>query len=376
MAGISGILGNASGLDSEALIQAILAARQQAIDSVQERINKEDDKKEGYLAVQSSLANMQEIARRLHNGTAFNASIIQSSNASKLLATGTTTSLEGTFSFFAHSLASVSQYVSNGFFNTASAKVTNTPGTMTVEIGNARLYRPTDLDALNGSTGIDRGKIRITDDTGTSTVIDLTNVVTIDDVIDKINSNGTVQVEARVNDMIGSGLLGQGLVIENASGAGTIKVENVGFGSTATSLGIEGTNAMGVIVGTRINSIGVQTSLASLNDGRGVGDGMSTLGILTITGSGAAINVDLTDAKTMGDVVTLINAQAGTVTASLSGTSIKLSDAGMPASITVSGLSATMDSLGIDSAMLLNMGGGDFLGRPVIASLNSVLTSS
>ncbi len=43
------------------------------------------------------------------------------------------------------------------------------------------------LDELNGGDGVQRGKIRITDRSGASAVIDLSFARTVDDVLDAIN---------------------------------------------------------------------------------------------------------------------------------------------------------------------------------------------
>ena len=53
-----------------------------------------------------------------------------------------------------------------------------------------------DLSALNGGAGVERGKIRITDRSGESEVIDLRFALTIDDVLKQINSSDNIDVIA------------------------------------------------------------------------------------------------------------------------------------------------------------------------------------
>ncbi|OWY71536.1 hypothetical protein B7486_07560 [cyanobacterium TDX16] len=98
----------------------------------------------------------------------------------------------------------------------------------------------TRLSDLNGGRGIVRGLFRITDSSGQSGVIDLTqgNEVTLQDVIDEINSRG-IGVTARINDN------GDGLLIEDTAGGGAqLKITEEGS-TTAKSLNILKTAASG-----------------------------------------------------------------------------------------------------------------------------------
>ena len=98
----------------------------------------------------------------------------------------------------------------------------------------------TRLSDLNGGRGIVRGLFRITDSSGRSGVIDLTqgNEVTLQDVIDEINSRG-IGVTARINDN------GDGLLIEDTAGGGAqLKITEEGS-TTAKSLNILKTAASG-----------------------------------------------------------------------------------------------------------------------------------
>jgi hypothetical protein len=82
-------------------------------------------------------------------------------------------------------LVSSQQTLSRGF---ASATSGLTAGTFTFESAVARLDRETALADLNGGTGIQRGKIIISDTThSTSATIDLSRAATVNDVLDAIN---------------------------------------------------------------------------------------------------------------------------------------------------------------------------------------------
>ena len=54
-----------------------------------------------------------------------------------------------------------------------------------------------DLSLLNGGAGVERGQIRITDRSGASEVIDLRSALTIDDVVEAINSSDKIDVRGR-----------------------------------------------------------------------------------------------------------------------------------------------------------------------------------
>lgn len=92
----------------------------------------------------------------------------------------------------------------------------------------------TRLADLNNGRGVPRGRFRITDSSGASAVVDLTqgNEETIQDVLNEINSRG-IGVVARINDT------GDGLLIEDtAAGGGRLKIGEEGGGTTAKSLRI------------------------------------------------------------------------------------------------------------------------------------------
>lgn len=384
--GIAG-LGGGSGIDTETIINSIIQQRNRRIERIEDRITKAEDQKRAFLDINSRLLSMQETARRLMNGTSFNASVVRSSDANVLLATGDSSTLQGTFQFYTKSLASVSQYVSTGLPDTGVTRVSSTPGTLTIEVGEASVVRATELDALNGHSGVSRGKIRITDDGGRTAVVDLSFAFTLNDVIDAINNNGIAQVSARVNDLSGSGLMGDALIIENVSRTGSISVADVGLGKTATSLGIVGESLGGAIVGGRINSIGRNTPLSALNDGRGIGTGAEALRVVTLVDSSGSRNIDITAARTVGEVMDLVNNSGGAATLSVAedGRRLVLTDTVQPSptlAITDSSAPGLVAGLGLEvsaapgATATLDAAAGMVTGGAVIGALNSVRMAS
>ena len=106
------------------------------------------------------------------------------------------------------------------------------------------------LSKYNGGKGVTPGKFRITDSSGNSAVVDLTQgtEVRLSDVISEINSRG-LTITASINAK-GDGLL---LTDTATAGAQKIKVENV-EGNTAGDLGIEGESAALATVGIPTNN--------------------------------------------------------------------------------------------------------------------------
>ncbi|HEX7008820.1 MAG TPA: flagellar filament capping protein FliD, partial [Phycisphaeraceae bacterium] len=151
----------------------------------------------------------------------------------------------------------------------------------TVDSGNLQFKYITGATRLD-QLGITRGKFIITDSSGASATVDLTqgDEVTIDDVLREINSRG-LQINARINDT------GDGILIEDLGpGAGKLKVEEAGS-TTAADLGILGeaenpgddlngsfektltidASATLENVVTAINEAGVGVTASILNDG-------------------------------------------------------------------------------------------------------------
>jgi flagellar hook-associated protein 2 len=161
-------------------------------------------------------------------------------------------------------------------------------GTVTVEVGNGRLNKPTSLDFLNGQEGVRRGRIRITDRSGSSAVVDLRTALTVNDVLEAINEAEGVSVAASVS--------GDALTLTDQSGGtGLFMVEEVDGGSSAAGLGILAAVASETIQGRDLVSLADHTLLTQLNDGNGVGRLRGQDDLIIDVGQGAhqfAVNLD------------------------------------------------------------------------------------
>ena len=160
------------------------------------------------------------------------------------------------------------------------------------------------LDALNNGDGVERGEIKITDLDGNSAVIDLSLARSVDDVLDAINNESSLNVTASVD--------GDTFVLSDAvGGGGTLSVQEVSGGTTAADLGLAGISTTdATAAGSDVFSLSRDTKLTSLNDGNGVRLTAKDVDDLTITLSDGSdpIGVDLDGATNLGDVIDKINA--------------------------------------------------------------------
>ncbi len=119
----------------------------------------------------------------------------------------------------------------------------------------------TRLSDLNGGSGIQFGRLRITASNSASGIVTLTEAShkTIGDVIKAINNLG-INVTAQVN-ADGDGLE----LIDSAGGAGTLTVSDDPGGTTAADLGIAGTATGTTLTGTFARTIQIDSN-DTLND--------------------------------------------------------------------------------------------------------------
>lgn len=281
-------------------------------------------------------------------------------------------------------LGILSSVTSNTLTGT-DTKINNTgSGTLYFRFGNQFLNDSTKLSELNGGKGVSRGSIRITDSSGTSSNIDLSSAVDIQDVIDSINSTTTLNISAKIGGDHGD----QIVITDNAGGAGTLKVSNVGSATTADDLGLTSpaSNAGGVLTGGIVNKLSLTSSLNMLNAGLGVRTtGSENLADFNINfGDGTTGNVKLYGTQSIGDVLTAINNAANiggtqkltaqlssdghsinlvgaagqTYTLSATNGSNALRDLGLTGDTSTGTLSGTRLISGLQSAQLSELNGG------------------
>ena len=360
-----------SGIDTDSLITKLIALDSAPVTQLQNRIKTDDNLTTTYKALAGQLQLLQTTALNLEKPQTFGDTKATSSDESVLTATASAGAATGSYSVRVARTVTTQQLVSGGFAD-ASAKVG--AGTITVEQGTgSNLARPTPLADLNGGAGIARGSFRITDRSGATAVIDTGSAVSLDDVVNQINSATTVGVRAAVK--------GDHLLLTDTTGktASNLIVQDLGTGTSAAGLGIAGTVAAVTLTGTKLNTVGRATLLSSLNDGRGVtlGTGGATGDFTVHRRNGTTFNVNLATATTVGGAVDAINAAAGFTIATLTagGSGLTLTDSGSGGTtfaVTANNGSHAAADLGLTAAA----SGGTITGKPVVAGLDTTLLSS
>lgn len=179
----------------------------------------------------------------------------------------------------------------------------------------AHVQRSAPLEIFGGGEGLARGRIRITDRSGTSALIDLSSARTLDDVLDAINGNMAINLSAVAH---GDGIR---LIDHTGQAASNLKVQEIGGGTTAASLGLAGIDAAADTAdGQDMIRLFEGMDLDWLNDGNGV-TRSQTLPDLNYTlrdGTTGSIDLspiisgtaDIDKERTLGDLLEVINAAA------------------------------------------------------------------
>lgn len=178
----------------------------------------------------------------------------------------------------------------------------------TAEVGsdiNPALTLQSRISDLNGGRGLNLGSITVTLDNGVpqTQTVDLSGAENVQDlktILEDAFSAGPLTLTVDVDPASLNGL-------RLTPSAGTIAISNVAGSTSATDLGIASTAVAQVNGGDLNPGITLQTTLASLNGGTGIG---STAGTgLVINNGGNTYTVDLSTATTVEDVFNLIRTQ-------------------------------------------------------------------
>lgn len=318
--------GIASGIDFTTIIQQITASRRRPIDQIKTRIQKNTGVKTALLELSARLLSLKVSAEILSKPSFFNTTKASSSNESLIKASGNAIAALGTYTFTPAKLAQAHSLISNGFADSTTTPVTTTDSEIRIEVGGGFLDRRTRLADLNGGAGVDRGSISVTNGSiGVSETINLEGAVTVQDVLDAINSKTSLKIKASVS--------ADKIVLEDTSGVlgGTITVTDLAGDTTAADLGLNVTSGLvgpgvATLVGKDINSVVSGTSITRLNDGLGVKVNAAGLADFTLGGTlaGAGFSVDLAPTDdTVGKVISKFNAAA-----SAAGSSLRMSISG------------------------------------------------
>ncbi|MBI1338169.1 MAG: flagellar filament capping protein FliD [Phycisphaera sp.] len=372
MGTITSGVGLISGINTAQLIDQLLQIDARPKTLVQNNIAVLQSQSVAFQDVNAKLLSLKLTTGSFSSAKTFSATTATSSNENVFTASTSASTVPGNYAFTVSRLVSTQQVITNGFKDRASDPVAPSGGTLTFEFGDARLDTDTELSTLNGGAGVTRGKIRITDRSGASAVVDLSKVLTVNDVLDTLNEASGISVTASINSY------GITLTDNTGLGSGNLTVADVGSTGTATSLKIAGTSATGVIDGSALNTITRDTLLSDLNDGLGVRTaGTGTADFRIQRANGNTRDITLAGAETVGDVIDLINAaypSGFSAQINTEGTGIDLVDAspgvGFNLSVTALNSSKAASDLGI-----LGTGAttSRLSGQEVVSTLNSKL---
>jgi len=345
-------------------------------------INRNQGLQQQQLAVTQLTAlvlGVQFAAEKLSNPSVFNASTVSSTNPSLITANVTGEPVLGDYEFTPVRQAQTHQLLGSGVASRTDPIPT---GTLRISSGGS-VDEAVSLETLNAGEGVQRGKIKITDRSGSSAVVDLRFAQTIDDVLQAINQTDDIDITAEAT---GDSIR---LVDNTGSTSANLQVQESGGGSTAADLGLSGIDvASATATGQDILSLDESVLIERLNDGAGVSFN-STLADLSVSlADGTSLSIDFLAAAsegeeagnelTLGDLIQTINAaDPAKLQASISadGDRLELTDltAGGGAFTVESALSGSVaEDLGLTGTAV----GGVITGGKLLSGLKSSLLTS
>ncbi|MEW4453127.1 flagellar filament capping protein FliD [Bremerella sp. JC817] len=295
MVGIQATNGLITGIPITETVKQLIEVEAQPRDLLVSRTELINDEASAIAELTASVLSFQFTAKKFQASSLFNTTKATSANTTFLSTTVTGTPKAGNYQFTPIRTAQSQQLLSSGV---ASLTQALTPGKFEISHG-PKLDDGLSLDALNGGQGVQRGKVRITDRSGSSAAIDLSYAQTIDDVLDAINSNDDIQVTASVD--------GDRIKLTDTSGQTTsnLIVQGVGSGSTATDLGLAGINtASDSATGNDILRLHTNTQLSQLNDGNGISSNRNGADLSVSLKDGTTLEIDLGSAAAPEDFAT------------------------------------------------------------------------
>jgi len=339
-----------TGIDIQGTVQKLMTFEAAPRDALTARQKNLQTQQAAVTDLEASGVAVQLAIEALKKPDVFSATKVTSSDTSLLTATSSSSVAAGQYTFVPARLAQANQAISTGV---ASSTQALGGGQLTFRFGG-QVDTALSLSELNGGNGVSRGQIKITDRAGTSATVDLRYVQTIDDVVAAINNTSGISVTASSD--------GDHLVLHDQSGgAGNLRVQEVGGGTTASSLGLAGINAASdTAAGQSVVSLFRGLKLDRLRDGNGVSlrPALPELNVTLHDGSSRQIDLDpigQSPPPTLGDLLDRLNAAApGKLQASLSadGKHLQLTDL-----TSGSGAFAVTDATGSTAAAELGLTG-------------------
>ncbi len=311
MAQISSTTGLISGINISDLVSKLMAISQKPRNALSSRNDDLTKQQTANTELAALLYSVKYISDNLGKAEVYGKTDVTSSNSSVISVKSTGTPAVGSYVYTALRKAQNQQLLSSGFESASDAIGT---GKITFRFGND-VEHAINLSDLGGGAGFSAGKILITDRSGARAEIDLTAAQTIDDVLAAINNNTTINVTA---ELVGDRIQ---LTDNTHQTSSNLKVQQVGTGNTAASLGLSNINvAADTALGQDIIYLSRNLDLNALNDGLGVETNTVLPDISYKLHDGTAGEIDLSEIisgsstvnkeRTLGEIMDKINAAA------------------------------------------------------------------
>lgn len=370
-------IGLISGMPIGEIVDSLTALAARPRDLLMERTAKLQEERLAVTELTGVLASVQYVLKSLGKHDLYDQRKAVSSHPETLSVSLTGNPPKGSYQFTPLRVAQSQQMLSSGF-ETATDPIGG--GKLTFRFGDD-VERGTPLELFDGGQGVTRGKIRITDRSGASAEIDLTTVQTVGDVLEAIGGNSTINVTAVAR---GDGLR---LIDHTGQTVSNLRVQEVGGGTTAASLGLENVNvAADLADGRDMIRLYGQMGLDVLNDGSGLRTDRVMDDIEYELRDGTTGSIDLSprtgaevdEEFTLGEILEAINAaEPGKLKVEIGpdGDRLVLSD------LTEGGGSFQVQSL-YESEALADLGldgqavDGAIVGHRILAGTGTVLLSS
>ncbi len=307
-----------SGLNTQAIIQAMMQSYEQPITDLQNQQATLDTQASDYQAINKDLLAFQQAAQALSTSSDWGARQTTSSDASAVTATASSGTPTGSVSFNVLSLAQANSLISSGSVASTSDVVDANPSFLLAQGGGQY-----GLSALSAGSGLALGAhtVAVTqasaaaDTTGTVALQDQSSGITIgstNNTVD-VTVNGTAYTLSLAASPSG-GYSGSGLLaavtsaISAAGGSGVLQAGYNASGDLVLSTVSQGSSqSLQVTGGTALSTLGLAT-MASASTG--------TDGVITVDGTANTLTT-----VTPGAVDVLTSGTGGTVNATIESSS-------------------------------------------------------
>jgi flagellar hook-associated protein 2 len=370
--------GLSTGMDIQGTVEKLMALNAKPRDNLKTATESLTTEKSTLTKLAALLYSIKVPTTSLGKASVYQERSAASTNPNALAVSVSGNPTIGTYEYTPLRMATANKFLTSGF---SSDSLPLGAGKMTIRFGD-RVDRSAALGVTNGGKGLVRGSFRITDGNGSVADIDLSTAQSLDDVLDAINGATTIDVTATtVNGHI--------RLTDNTGGTSNLKVQEIGSGKTAASLGIAGIDsATGVADGQDILTLYKGINLSALNDGLGLEISPTLQDITYTLRDGTTGNLDFAHhdnttssgnpETTLQQVIDVVNTQSeGRLKLSIAADGVSLVMTDMTTGSGTFTMSSAFDSLALrDLGLEGTSVDGVITGRRILGGLKSVSLGS